>query len=396
MDALSDTPPRPAPAVRTGRRWLTLVLALPAGLLLTELGLRWLLFGGSDSARDLAERWDLRRAGLYASQDETDFWKLRRLLLPEDEGRWDPPNLHDPLLGWRAPKILANYDHERRSAIAGRRPVLLYGASFAARGFEGAFAETELEESYALISYAVGGYGPDQVLLLLRESLPYFRDLDPIVVFGFVASGDFGRAALDLRTWPRPRSRVGDDGRVEFDPEPVEEDLRAYFAAHPVRIRSYLWNAVVHTMLPGAWRYRLTGAAARQAEIDALITAVVRDLSDVVVSSGLDAFFVLFHNPRDMASNGPRTREEAFVTRLLREEGLPFVSSRPVLRAASRSTGIPIRDFFVRPPDPAHGHPSPNGVRALVECFRRCLRGEFEFGPARAGLGRPKSDGPNR
>ncbi|QDV05813.1 hypothetical protein Poly30_13160 [Planctomycetes bacterium Poly30] len=72
-----------------GRRRLAWVaLALVAGSVGTEAGLRYVLFSDSERAVGLAERWGVRDAGLYGSPDDDDeYWTLRRVFAPTEEMR---------------------------------------------------------------------------------------------------------------------------------------------------------------------------------------------------------------------------------------------------------------------------------------------------------------------
>jgi hypothetical protein len=98
--------------------------AVVAGLLLAEAGFRMLLFGESAAALRLGAR--LRVPSAFADADESDHWKLLRLFQPRAMRK--AQRFPDPVTGWiRRPYDLASVERE----LAGRRPVLLFGDSYA-------------------------------------------------------------------------------------------------------------------------------------------------------------------------------------------------------------------------------------------------------------------------
>ena len=80
------------------------------------------LFHDADWARRAGTR--LRSAGLFAGRWSDDYWKLLTLF-KDPEHRLPPPRF-DPVLGWRWP------EPGRIDGSGERRPVLLFGDSFAA------------------------------------------------------------------------------------------------------------------------------------------------------------------------------------------------------------------------------------------------------------------------
>ena len=154
------------------RRRLVLVLAIlaspvrgrgaPAVLPLHRVGAR----AGACGA-------GLRGPGLYADQRiDDEYWILRRRFLDDAAMRVQRANYPDPLLGWRSASdrgrhVSARIRRSRRRAapVDPRRRIL--------RGrLEHQIRECELGEEWRFLNYAVGGFGIDQSLLLLRELLP--------------------------------------------------------------------------------------------------------------------------------------------------------------------------------------------------------------------------------
>jgi hypothetical protein len=364
--AQSDPPAEARPRPPT-RRWIALLLALLASPVLAEVALRGLLFSDRPWLVDLARRYDLRRPEIFADTACDDYWRLARLFEPDAEKRYLAPQVYDPLLGWRAPSILADYDHARRERVGALRPLLLYGASFCEKGFDEVFAGSELAATYYPVNYCVGGFGPDQVWLLMRESLDRFVPLRPVVAIGLELNGDFDRAALSLSYGPKPRSSVGPDGRLVCGGAPVPTTAE-YLERHPPAIPSYLLRALSRGTSSAAGRI-----AVQRLSQEPLFAAVVRAIDDELERRGIPYFYVLFSDQYDSEVEGPTAWEEPFLRRLLDLEGIPYELSRPVVRRAAEANGERIEDYFFQLPHPRPNHPTPRGLEVMLDCWRAGL-----------------------
>jgi hypothetical protein len=303
-----------------------LLLASAAALLLAELGLRWALFGGSERFAGL------RRAGRYAVPDTEDFWKLDHAL----GARFPPPEHPHPVLGWVGRFSPATYRHDDEASLAGRRPVLLYGDSFAscspqARCFEELLnGDPEFAAGHYLLNYGVGGYGVDQILLLVQRTLDLYER--PFVVLS-VMTLDLDRSALTVRTGQKPRFALR-AGELVPDGPPIERDAAAFFDAHPPEIRSYVWRGVLFSRLvPRRVADWVTGERARVAQLEALNAALLRALLDEVRRRGLDCACVVFHPdaPGLCTLAGPEDWRDPFLRELLQGAGVPLIWSRDLL-----------------------------------------------------------------
>ena len=161
------------------RRALLAGLALIAALLTLEGVLRAVLF--SESLRDSAPAEKLRRAPLFASPSSADFWKLH-VLFRRPHFTSKRHRGFDARTGWLADEIdAATLAHADEPRLAGRRPVLFFGDSFAqcvdraGDCWEELLEASDLAPRFALLTSGVGGYGLDQMLVLLRLVLPRFE-----------------------------------------------------------------------------------------------------------------------------------------------------------------------------------------------------------------------------
>ncbi len=355
-------------------RWIVLVLSVVAGPLLAEFALRVLLFGESEWAVRAGRWMKLREPGLFASPlDEDDYWKLERLFQADPAVRFAPPGIYDARLGWRSGRIRADYDNEQRARVAGRRPFLLYGGSFCEMYFDEVFAADELASTWGLVNYTVGGFGPDQAYLLMQASIDRWIDERPVVAFGLDVNGDFDRAALSLRTWPKPRGVVTGDGAISFDPAPIPA-TREFLEREPPDITSYLWRALERNATPHSFRERREEASRRKKV--KLLIALVRATDRELKSRGIDYFYVLFNEPFDAAGERSKLWQENFFTQLFEKEGIRYQLARPVVRAALEKNGEKVEDYFIQPPHPRMNHPSVRGLTVLLECFREGLEGK--------------------
>src|SRR5205085_7133999 len=102
-------------------------------------------------------------------------------------------------------------------------PVLLFGDSYAQcatppeQCFQSLLEQSELTHEFALLNYGVGGFGLDQMYLLLRHVLPRFREQKPFVVVAIMIDDDFTRSLLAMRDWPKSRAHW-EHGILRIDP----------------------------------------------------------------------------------------------------------------------------------------------------------------------------------
>lgn len=344
-----------------------MVLAVVGGLLLTEGVMRFLVLHNSERA----VRWGghLRQAGLYADPYVDDqFWRLRWKFNPN--ASLDRPPRHHPRLGWHSRQIdPETFRHSETSAVGARRPVLLYGASYAAcvtapeDSFGGLLERSDLSSEFGLVNYGVGGYGIDQVYLLMRETLPLFDGDNPVVVVGSVADADYSRAALDFRIRPKPHLRVV-DGELTEGP-PVHESISDFMEKDGMRVWSYAWRNLLYTSgLPAKLRDRLTGVAHRRRAKDELVEAIVVAIRDELAGRGLDYYFLLFISSRALRQEGPSV-EEVKLVELFERLDIPYVRARDYVDASPAN----LDDlFFVEGRNV--NHPTPLGNALLFEALR--------------------------
>ncbi len=191
-----------------GRKWYFRLVALWMGLLfavvLGEMGFRTWLF--SDASIGSVQR----SPHFYADYLSDDlYWNLH--------SRWTTHNtknfsstIHstNAKLGWVGNFNPHTFRHYEEFRIRQKRPVLMFGDSFVSCEGDVVCFEDLLKQDvkasgqYGILNYGVGGYGIDQILLLMQEVLPLYPDA--IVVVGLMTM-DIDRAHLSVREAPKPR-----------------------------------------------------------------------------------------------------------------------------------------------------------------------------------------------
>jgi hypothetical protein len=360
---------------RRRRRLAVLFFALLVGPFLAEGLLRWLLFSSSALAGRLGAR--LRDPGLYvAVPNSDDHTKLFLLFRLGERMRHGIPPYADPEVGWLKAEIdPATYRHSDDGELAGRRPVLFYGSSFAACAghedecFEELLEDSELGRSFHLLNYAVSGHGVDQSLLLLRKSLDRHAALEPVVVLAFVLESDMDRATLTFFTRPKPRFRSMDDAFVLEPPD--ELDVLAFLERHPPSIQSYFWRYLAGGVFPLETRRRWEGEPARREELQALSGFLLREFGRECTDRALEHFVLLFHTRQALEAAPRQGEREAHA--LMGELGLSWVDSRADVERALARPNRTLEELYGET-----SHPSGLGIAVLFEALARGLRGEFD------------------
>ena len=365
-----------APAPRR-RRLLRGLLALAAGCLLAlvcvELGVRWLLF--SDSA--LAARWgaQLRQPECVADLGSDDYWKLQLVL--GNPKLVAAPGI-DPEMGWHGFAEAGTYAHPDESLVGERRLVLLFGDSFAQCAtrpeacFQSLLEQSELGREYALLNYGVGGYGLDQICLLVRRVLPRFAARKPFVVVSVMLDDDFTRSLLGLRCWPKSRAYL-EQGTLRIDP-PETLDPLEYLRAHPVHAPSWAWRLLVYRdgILPHALQEPLRDHGSSIAERVAVNRALLETIAAELDTAGIEHCF-LFFNGEVTLFDAPELRWTVNLARdFQRDTNQPCVFTLPYLRAAA--CGEPERAHLLFGTSGLGlGHYNAWGNRITFEALRQAL-----------------------
>jgi len=366
------------------RRWTKVLFKLAyvvgACLLLCELLIRTLLF--SDVAFIAKYGEPLRKPGNFANhRNEEQYWTLQ-YRLNDHRARSIP--CPDPLLGWVCKTVTPQtYEHENVAKLDGRRPVLLFGDSYAqcVRNFEcwqDLMQSSELSPRLAMLNYGTGGYGLDQIVLLMEQALQHYEGQDPIVIVSILIDSDLDRDMVGFRGWPKAQFRVGEDGEAEYIDRILPSSSQAYLEEHGVDIRSYAWRWLLHgsDLLPHAWERDLSN----QLELDKykrlLARALIRRAINGLEQRGVDYFFMLFHGPLSHNPIPLQAWQEPLLHDELNRQQAPFVSSWPEIEAAL-AVGQTVESLYVQA-GRGTNHYTADANALVFESVLRGLRGEFE------------------
>lgn len=290
-----------------------------------EVGFRTVLFS------NMAGFEKLRDPSIYAKiyPDEfsqifsDDYWKLYYLF----DGEEKPPENPHPLLGWVGDFDRKTLVHNQTHQIKKRRPVLLYGDSFAqcvnAECFQDHLnTDTAFSNEHYFLNYGVGGFGVGQIYTLFNRTVDKYEK--PFVVFSLMTR-DLERTPLS--------NRIGQKlfyqdimGELVLKNTPIKPDPQDFFEENPPQIPSYvfrLFNSTVfksnHASLKETCSYK-----ERMRHLNAqIIRQTVKELKE----KDIDFVFLVF-NP---LYRGKGDWRHVWLRDLLHQEKIPHMFTWDIL-----------------------------------------------------------------
>jgi hypothetical protein len=319
---------------------------------------------------DLSIGAPLRDPGLYFRHTSSDYWKLYYRL----GGREKPPETPHPLLGWGRTFSRETYLHHEADQLGGRRPVLLYGDSFAqcvqpvreASCFQHVLNRDErFSAQHLLLNYGVGNYGVDQIYLLLTRSVRLYRK--PFVVVSILLE-DLDRSLLPVRIGQKPYFAVTEGGHLALGGVPIDPVPARYFREHPPAVGSYLfrlwYNSHLRPVRARRFLERWLGSEAeRQERVRRVNFAILRAVRHDLELAEVEHIFLVFHHQQAVWRDDWRDR---IVREALAGSRGAVVSSKEIIAADMRRTGRPIKDYYLVSDD----HPSAYQVEVIAGVLR--------------------------
>ena len=302
----------------------------------------------------------LRDPGKYSDPfDEADNWKLYYLF----GGEYRPPEHPHPLLGWIGDFGPHSLMHNRINEVHGRRPVLLYGDSYAqcmpeVSCFQDILnVDSSFSREHYLLNYGVGGFGVDQIALLCENTVGRYET--PVVIFSLMTT-DLDRTPLDWRTGQKPLFTEV-NGELRLSGVPIDPAPAHYIATHGVGIRSYLWRRFLFSdanILPKGLSDRLLHKARYREEKIALNTRILDRVVDSLRAHDIPFLFVVFHyltadQTEFMASREDNWRDGMLRT-FLQDRRVPYIWSKDVIRRDTAWTGTNLDRYMIM----SNGHPT--------------------------------------
>jgi len=344
---------------------VAIVLVISA--LLLEGFFRYVLFGDDPVARRLAAAMPtLRRPERYAYTKSPEHWVLQYRL----NSRRGREASYDPLLGWRNRHVEdGTYRYLERDARGDRRPVLLFGDSFAncqtsdEDCWQGLLARSDLAERFVLLNFGTGGYGLGQISLLCQESLVAYEGQDPLVVVSLLVDDDLDRSVLGFRAWPKPQFFVDAEGHAQVSEGPLPRTRMEYVDREGIGITSYalrylLFGTSLGPRLFPGWKesHRLD----HERTVRALTRALLADLVGHLETSGFEFTFLLFHGKSFLRDGSPYRWRDELVVQELDRLGASMLPARVALREDFEQSEHALQDYFI-----PRGQPGANHYSAL-------------------------------
>lgn len=306
---------------------LTIALvSIIATLLISELVFRFILFKSGDRFSSL------KVPSYYSDHVRTDnqdyyndnYWKLNYLFnRPMD---FDYPHA---TLGWSG-FFYRSYEHLDEKSIKQRKPVLLYGDSFAMCAdsvlcFEDILNnDSVFSANHYLLNYGVGGYGVDQISILFKGSVDRFNK--PFVIFSLLTS-DLDRSMLKVRDGQKPYYTLS-NGNLELNGTSISLSSSEFFKQNPPEINSYLWNRFKSSQFSflNDDKNRLNDYIQQS---KALNKAILLDVFKKLKETNTDFVFLIFH---------PETGSEldwrlTFLRDLFQEYKIPYMCDLDIREA---------------------------------------------------------------
>jgi len=295
---------------------------------------------------------------LYAKHHrDNDYWILHYLFKASS---WKPPKIFHPQLGWIKSSINPDtFTHDQAKHLGNRRPVLLFGDSFAQcknkeKCFEDFLNENEeFSKNFYFLNYGVGGYGLDQIYLMFLNALDVYEN--PIIIFSFLTT-DMDRSILFIRDYPKPFFELGKPSLVLHLPPPLQS-YPQFFKENPPQINSYLYRLLLYgtTVIPrdpiGNYLKGEREKRKLKTQVNRMILSeVIRELN----SRNMDFSFLIFH-PKFIVETGYEEWRTRFLRKFLFENNITYMFTREILREhARKNEKTSFEEYFLV----GDGHPT--------------------------------------
>lgn len=327
----------------TAKKWLpNLALAgfsMFLTLLIIELAIRVAIGAGIPLPNSLQKP----QLFTHYERDQTehiynnDYWKLNFLF----SGNSDIEYPH-PLLGWTGNFDHKTFEHADEFFSKDKRPVLLFGDSFSqcidsTKCFEDYLnSDTSFTNRSYLLNFGVGGYGIDQIHLLMQQALTRFDN--PIVIFGMLTT-DMDRSMLRFRDAPKPYFEVDNDELI-LKGAPISQGSSEYIEEHPIEVKSYVFNVLRNSI---NWLLKTEASDESKSRIIALNKLIIETQVGELRAKSIEPIMLLFQ-PINQPKNDWRS---SFLLNLFDSENLEVIDTRELLFRDIEKTKNSKEDYFI-------------------------------------------------
>lgn len=325
--------------------------------MLKELAIRLAIQRGVESQKDPT---------LYGHRLMHDaFWVLA--------GRWDtycgkvsPARIH-PRLGWSQGPITDDNplglqtQTKERLTPGGRPKILFYGDSYVDGQASPENWLPPLLQSHLdgrdVLHLGVGGYGTDQMHLLLEATLP---QVDPpeCIIMG-LEPFSFDRAGLGVRSYQKPKFSVDARGELVLGNLPINPDPVRFFEKAPDGFRGY--SHAMRQLRKRPPEFHDCGFDDKVAVNCALMDANLQ----LARNAGSKLVYVLF---RDLPQAEVDNSRMLFFKKELRSRNIPTFDCGPTLRAHKAAHGSDLSELY------ANGHFNDAGNKIIAQALADFMR----------------------
>jgi hypothetical protein len=293
-------------------------------------------------------------------------------------------------LGWIGYFDGDTYLHNDFKHLGRRRPVLLYGDSFAmcvdsVQCFEDILnADSSFTADNYLLNYGVGGYGVGQAALLCKATAPKYDR--PLVIFSMLTT-DIDRTILAVRTGQKPYFDL-EDGQLKLKGIPINPNPEAFFEENGPGITSYLYRRFVYSdlnVLPYRIRKRMTRKDYYIKKKQDVNEALIQQVTFELRGANMDFAFMVFHFEDDMMSpNSEDNWRDQFFKRVIHDDNqAPLIWTKSIIRDHRQTHPENSHDAYIIP---GNGHPTTLYNRLIAEEIKRYAREEFPASAERDSL----------
>ncbi len=324
---------------------------------------------------------------LYADEySEDECWKL---YYPFNKEEYQYAIAHPkPTKKTRLTRYILedNYKHVNGGYINGRRPVLIYGDSFAAcyspdDCFDHILNNDEIfSKNYYLLNYGVGGYGLDEIYLLLKNSIDNYSN--PVVIVSLMTL-DLDRSILSFRSGPKPYFAI-ENNHLKLNEVTIYPDMETMFLNNKPKIISYFYRRIIYSgfikhFLPEQLLSYLKGEDYYKKKKIQVNERIMIEIINELKSRNIDYVFLIFH-PSSIRGEGLLKENvddwrDVFIKQILHTNNIPYIWSKDIIFQQIKDNNVSLSDFFLK----GDGHPTGYQRKLLAKRIKEFILNRDKF-----------------
>ncbi len=371
--------PTPAASAKPHKVWrkrlLVLALACLGALVAGELCLRAILLTGLGPKVVALGR--IRHPSIWGDHQSDSMYWVAAALSGNKEERLDTGGYH-PILGWSTHTFdPVSLRHVDEAQIGGRRPILMYGDSYTqcntAPGecWQSLLSGSQLASQAALLNYGVGGYGADQVLLLMQQTVDLYADQNPLLLVALMVDDDFDRAVLGFRSRPKPVFQLR-AGQLEAPSAPVLTTREFFGWGGPLQRMSLLAHLLEYQLPRHFPRWNQRRFLKADEDKRELARALLTEMVAVARSRKLEIALVVFNHYPSLIDPQITGWREDLVKDVARELGVACIVPRAATLAEAERRSIDPATLYGGAPE-LEGHWNALGNQVVFYALGREL-----------------------